>query len=71
MSREAGKRSSLWVADTYAYDTRDDTLLPTRGYRVGVTGEYSGFGSDVDYIRGSVFGSWHKELVDDVVLTEI
>ncbi|MDD9918997.1 MAG: outer membrane protein assembly factor BamA [Alphaproteobacteria bacterium] len=69
VAREAGKRSSMTLGNTYAIDTRDSFLTPTEGYRLSVTGEYSGFGSDVDYLRGSVSGSWHKELFEDIVLS--
>ena len=69
VQREAGKRSSLFVGNTFAYDTRDSFLDPTRGHRIALTTEYSGFGSDVDYVRGLVASSWHKEIVDDVVLS--
>ena len=57
------------VANTFAVDTRDSYLTPTRGYRLSLTGEYSGFGTDVDYLRGLVSGSWHRELADDFVLS--
>src|SRR5690606_16067022 len=49
--------------------TRDSYLQPTRGHRLAITGEYSGFGSDVSYLRGQVAGSWHHELAEDWVLS--
>ncbi|MFZ2620219.1 MAG: outer membrane protein assembly factor BamA, partial [Alphaproteobacteria bacterium] len=69
VAREAGKRGSAFVANTWARDTRDSYLDPTRGYRLALTGEYAGFGTDSSYLRGLVNGSWHTKLMDDVVLS--
>lgn len=69
VAREAGKRNSVSLANTYAFDNRDSYLTPTRGYRLSLTGEYSGFGSDINYLRGTAQGSWHKEVVEDWVLS--
>jgi outer membrane protein insertion porin family len=69
VAREAGKRSSATIANSVSLDTRDSTLTPTRGYRLSVTGTASGFGSDVNYLRGLVQGAWHKEIFDEVVLS--
>lgn len=64
-----GKRNSLFVANTFAIDTRDSYITPTHGSRVALTTEYSGFGTNTNYVKGTVNGSWHKELKDDFVLS--
>jgi len=69
VKREAGQRDSLFLSDTLSYDNRDSQLLPTRGYRVAATSEYSGFGSGVDYLRGLLTGSYHHSLADDWVVS--
>lgn len=66
---EAGKRSSLALSNNWSYDNRDSYLNPTRGYRLAVGGDYSGFGSDIDYLRLNVTGSYHYEVWDDWVLS--
>jgi outer membrane protein insertion porin family len=69
VKREAGQRDSLFLSDTLSFDNRDSQLLPTRGYRVAATAEYSGFGSGVNYMRGLLTGSYHHSLADDWVLS--
>lgn len=69
VQREEGKRSSLFVGNTVGIDTRDNRLIPTRGYRASVGVDASGFGSDVDYLRSTVSGAWYKEVYDDIVFS--
>ena len=69
VKREEGDLSTLFLSDTISFDNRDSTLTPTRGYRLAATGEYAGFGLDNSYARGTVSGSWHKELADDWILS--
>jgi outer membrane protein insertion porin family len=69
VAREAGKRSSATIASSISLDTRDSTITPTRGYRLTLTGTASGFGSDINYLRGLVQGSWHKEIFDEVIVS--
>lgn len=66
---EEGKRNSIFLGNVYSIDTRDSYLNPTHGYRISLTGEYSGFGSNTNYLKGGVQGSWHKEVHDDWVLS--
>lgn len=68
VAREEGARTGVSLANTWTYDTRDSILEPTRGVRTSVLTEYSGFGTDISYLKGLVSGSWHKELADDWVL---
>lgn len=71
VQRDEGKRNSVTLANTIAMDTRDSRLLPTHGYRTALTVDYSGFGSDVEYLRGVVNGAWHRRLArnDDYIFT--
>ena len=66
---EEGKRNSLELSNTWSYDNRDSTITPTRGYRVSVGGDYSGFGTDTDYARLNLSGSYNYQLWDDWVLS--
>ncbi len=66
---EAGKRDSITLSNNVSYDNRDSAMTPTRGYRVSLGGDYSGFGSDTDYVRLNLSGSYHYQVVDDWVLS--
>ncbi|RYE60212.1 MAG: outer membrane protein assembly factor BamA, partial [Hyphomicrobiales bacterium] len=66
---EAGDRDSITLSNTVSYDNRDSAMVPTRGYRVAATGDYSGFGSDTDYVRLNLTGSYHKQVWEDWVLS--
>jgi outer membrane protein insertion porin family len=66
---ESGKRNSIYLSNMWTFDNRDSYLDPTRGYKVGVGTDYSGFGSDTDYVRLNLNGSVHHELWEDWVLS--
>jgi len=66
---EAGTRDSLVLSNTVAYDTRDSTVLPTRGSRLAWTAEYSGFGTNTEYIRNTVSASRHFPVAEGWVLS--
>ncbi|HEX2858893.1 MAG TPA: outer membrane protein assembly factor BamA [Alphaproteobacteria bacterium] len=69
VQRDAGSKNSAFLSNTWSFDNRDSQLTPSRGYRVALTGEYSGFGTADKYLRGLANVSWNKELMDDWVLT--
>ncbi len=64
-----GKRDSLMLSNTVVYDTRDSSLLPTRGSRVQWTAEYSGFGTDTTFIRNNALLSRHFPIADGWVFS--
>lgn len=66
---EAGTRDSLVLSNTVAYDTRDSTVLPTRGSRIAWTAEYSGFGTNTEYIRNTASASRHFPIADGWVIS--
>jgi outer membrane protein insertion porin family len=66
---EAGERSSVTLSNNWSYDNRDSSLNPTRGYKVGIGGDYSGFGSQTDYARLNLNGSYNYQVAEDWVLT--
>ncbi|MBI1309657.1 MAG: outer membrane protein assembly factor BamA [Proteobacteria bacterium] len=66
---EAGSRSSAMLSNIWSYDNRDSTYNPTRGYRISLGGDYSGFGSDTDFLRANLSGTYNHELFEDWVLT--
>jgi len=69
VKNEAGRRDSIWVSDAWTFDNRDSYLNPTHGFRVSTGADYSGFGSDTDYIRLKADGSYTHELWDDWILS--
>ena len=46
-----GKRTSSILGLTYAYDTLDSRVRPTRGNSMSLTGEFAGLGGSVKYAR--------------------
>lgn len=66
---EAGRRDAISFSNTYAIDTRDSQLTPTRGYRVAATGEYAGFGLDSSFVKGTLSGTYNYPLADEWVVT--
>lgn len=66
---EEGEKSSAFIINTLRYDTRDSRLTPTKGYKAEAMVEYSGFGTDIEYVRGKIGGSWHKEVRPDWIFT--
>ena len=69
VKREAGKSDSFVVGNTVSYDTRDNYLNPNRGTRLSGSVEYSGFGTDVNYLRTQVSGSYYYPLGEQWVLS--
>lgn len=66
---EEGKRDSIFLSNLWSYDNRDSFMDPTRGFKVGVGTDYSGFGSDTDYVRLNLTGSTHYQVFEDWVLS--
>lgn len=66
---EEGEKTAIFVSNGITYDTRDSRLTPTKGFKAMGSVEYSGFGSDIEFVRGRIGGSWHKEIRDDWVFT--
>ena len=64
-----GDRNKVAVANTLSIDTRDNALIPTKGYNAAWTVEYAGFGSDISYVKNTVKGSYNYAITDDYVLT--
>lgn len=56
---EEGERNMLMISNTYRVDTRDSYIMPTKGYNYSLGVDYAGLGSDVDFIRTDVKGSYH------------
>ena len=66
---EEGEKTAIFLSNAITYDTRDSRLTPTKGFKAQGSLEYSGFGSDIEFLRGRIGGSWHKEIRDDWVFT--
>ena len=64
-----GDRTKVAVANTLSLDTRDNKLIPTKGYNAAWTVEYAGFGADISYVKNVVRGSYNYAITDDYVLT--
>jgi outer membrane protein insertion porin family len=69
VKREERDRTAVSLANTWAYDTRDSALNPTRGTRLSVGAEYAGFGMDTSYLRGNLTGAYTYSIWEDWALT--
>lgn len=69
VKNEEGSRDSLMLSNNWSYDNRDSQIDPTRGYRIGVGGDYAGFGLDTDLVRLNLTGSYHYQVKEDWVLS--
>jgi outer membrane protein insertion porin family len=50
----AGSYSASSVGYTYTYDTRDDVILPTKGWNFALSQDVSGLGGDLKFLRSVV-----------------
>lgn len=66
---QEGEKTKLALSNTYALDTRDNQLMPTKGYRASWLVEYAGFGADINYIKNVLKASYNYALEEDWVLT--
>ena len=69
VKNEVGKRNSITVGNTLSYDSRDNVLQPNYGTRLSWSVDVSGFGSDTNYVRNQVSGSYYMQLADQWVLS--
>lgn len=67
--RLEGDFDSLKATNTISVDTRDSFLSPTKGYNLSLATTYSGFGSNIEYLRNVLSGGYHYALADDWVLS--
>ncbi|KAJ3094303.1 sorting and assembly machinery component 50 [Phlyctochytrium planicorne] len=54
--KDAGHSFKSSVSHSMTVDTRDDPLLPSRGYYIRTFEELSGLGGDVKHLKGETFG---------------
>ncbi len=47
----AGKATTSSIGYTYFYDTRDDPILPNRGWDFSISQDLAGLGGDLNYLR--------------------
>ena len=47
----SGSYSASSVGYTYTYDTRDDPIMPTKGWNFSLTQDVAGLGGDLNYLR--------------------
>lgn len=64
-----GKRTKVATANTFSIDTRDNFMLPTKGYNFAWTAEYAGFGADINYLKNSLKASYNYAISEDYIIT--
>jgi len=63
----AGNYSTSSIGYTYAYDTRDDVILPTRGWNFAVSQDVAGLGGDLKYLRSAMGVEYYHPFFFDLV----
>ena len=55
-----GHYSTSSIGYTYSYDTRDDIIIPTKGWNFAFSQDVSGFGGDLKFLRSvAALEYWH------------
>lgn len=68
VQNEVGTKDSLTVSNSLVFDNRDSRILPTRGSRVEWNLGYSGFGTDIKYVRNEFLASRHIPITENGVV---
>ncbi len=55
------------VGASLSFDTRNDPITPSRGWRAGVSARVAGLGGDVNYYQGEVTGAVYRPLLFGLV----
>lgn len=69
---ESDELGTFWgsaITHTIAYDCRNRSMLPNRGFRLAWTTTISGLGGSIKYMKNTWSGSWHHKIYHDVTLT--
>jgi outer membrane protein insertion porin family len=58
---EGGRRLVSKIGPSIAYDTRNNSLMPTRGQRTELSGEFAGgvLGGDTDFYKAELKSAWY------------
>ena len=62
-----GKFLTSLLGASISFDTRNDPIKPTRGWRAGASVRFAGLGGDVNYYQGEVTGAYYRKLIGDFV----
>ncbi len=55
------------VGATISFDTRNDPIRPTRGWRTVLATRFAGLGGDVNYYQTEISGAYYRRLFGDFV----
>ena len=55
------------IGASLSFDTRNDPIKPSRGWRVGLSGRFAGVGGDVNYYQGEATGAYYHPIVFGLV----
>lgn len=64
---EEGDRLTSSIGQTFTYDRRDTTFLPSSGYLLRLDQDLAGFGGDDRFISHQVRAEWYYSIVPEVV----
>ncbi|KAG6920102.1 hypothetical protein DXG01_010170 [Tephrocybe rancida] len=69
MREAAGQSSKSSLSYSFIVDTRNNHLMPTRGYYAKVFNEYAGLGGDASFYKGEIEGNISRPIIDGVTLS--
>ncbi len=66
---QAGKETTSQITHVLAYDRRDSSVNPTKGYYTSLTNELAGFGGTSNFMTNVIRGSYYYPLTDKFILS--
>ncbi|MEO0400217.1 MAG: outer membrane protein assembly factor BamA [Pseudomonadota bacterium] len=60
--RSRGRFLTSLIGYSVSFDSRDDPIDTTRGYRINISQGFAGLGGDVNYLRSEGFAAFYKRL---------
>ncbi|KAI8840880.1 surface antigen-domain-containing protein [Chytridium lagenaria] len=67
--RDGGNTFKSAISHSLTVDTRDDNLLPSKGYYIRTLEELAGLGGDVKHVKAEMEGHIHRSFWDDFILS--
>ncbi|WP_417793141.1 outer membrane protein assembly factor BamA [Terasakiella pusilla] len=69
IQEQKGEEITSSITHSLVYDKRDSQLMPTEGYRLGVSNTLAGLGGTVAYLQNQINGAYYYPLDDQWVLS--
>ncbi|KAG6866628.1 hypothetical protein C0991_000738 [Blastosporella zonata] len=69
MREAAGQTLKSSLSHSFSVDTRNDHVMPTRGYYAKVFNEFAGLGGDASFYKGELEGNISRPIIDGISLS--